>query len=375
MLGSTILDVAIGLILIYLILSLISSAILESIASFMKTRSSTLVTGMCELLGDEKLMKDLYNHPLINSLYKGQHFDHAKKLGSLPSYIPASSFSLALLDLVVKGRDTHPALQSGPESRVVSVQNIRSQITRLGNERVQRAVLSALDAAQGDLAATQANIEQWFNSSMDRVSGWYKKKTQFYVFIIGLILVIFVDADTIMIARRLYVDPAQREAAVAIAGGVKATDSLGGTRAVIQRADDKLKNLGLPLAWETVHVSSFPPTHDEWVVIGKHSLRAFFGWILTAFAISLGASFWFDALSKIMMIRSALKPGQQSSAADTPPSNSQRAPAPIVTAAVIEQASPAPAPAAASTPSSSAPPPVDFQPQAWASGHADSGII
>ena len=375
MFGSTILDVAIGLILIYLLLSLISSAILESIASFRKTRSLTLVQGMRELIEDEQLMKDLYDHPLINALYKGTSFDDAVKKGTLPSYIPSNAFALALLDLVVKGRDKGGAFQVGPEARVVSVDTIRSQITRLGNDRVQRAVLSALDAGQGDLAAVQANVEQWFNNAMDRVSGWYKKRTQVWVFAIGLALVMFIDADTIVIARRLYVDPAQREAAVAIAGGISAKDTLGGAQAVAKHAEDKLQQLGLPLAWENVHVDAFPPTRAEWIAIGKHAWAALFGWVLTAFAISLGASFWFDALSKVMMIRAALKPPSQSGG-DGSTGGSQRPPKLTVTTVPV---APAVSSSSASPPSSGPPSPPastsDFQPQAWASGHPQAGII
>jgi hypothetical protein len=32
------------------------------------------------------------------------------------------------------------------------------------------------------------------------------------------------------------------------------------------------------------------------------------GWLLTAMALSLGAPFWFDTLSRIMVIRSTVKP-------------------------------------------------------------------
>lgn len=373
MFGSTILDVAVGLILIYLILSLISSAIQEYVAGILRARANTLVDGMKELLQDEQLMKDLYAHPLINGLYRGSSFDEAVTLKSLPSYIPSSAFSLALLDLVVKGRDHQSAIQAGPEARVVTIDSIRSQITRLGNDRVQRAVLSALDAAQGDLATAQANIEQWFNNAMDRVSGWYKKKTQMWVFVIGLSLVIFADVDTIAIARRLYTDPAQRSAVVAIAGGITAKDTVEGSNAAKLTAD-KLKGLGLPLAWENVHVAAFPPTSDEMIVIGKHTWKALFGWLLTAFAISLGASFWFDALSKIMMIRGAMKPPTPT---NDGASNGPKSVAPVTAAASVTVTNRPSQASAAVTPGalSSAPPPADFHPQAWESGHPEAGII
>jgi hypothetical protein len=36
------------------------------------------------------------------------------------------------------------------------------------------------------------------------------------------------------------------------------------------------------------------------------------GWAITAFAISLGAPFWFDLLNKFMVIRSTVKPFEKS---------------------------------------------------------------
>ena len=36
------------------------------------------------------------------------------------------------------------------------------------------------------------------------------------------------------------------------------------------------------------------------------------GWLITAFAATLGAPFWFDTLNKIMVIRSTVKPTEKS---------------------------------------------------------------
>jgi hypothetical protein len=38
------------------------------------------------------------------------------------------------------------------------------------------------------------------------------------------------------------------------------------------------------------------------------------GWLITAGALSLGASFWFDMLNKIMVIRNTVKPQEKSPA-------------------------------------------------------------
>ena len=73
------------------------------------------------------------------------------------------------------------------------------------NRPVQRIILSAIDMAAGDIGQVQANLEAWFDSGMDRVSGWYKRYTQISLLWIGLILVIVADADCIRIANRFLV--------------------------------------------------------------------------------------------------------------------------------------------------------------------------
>src|SRR5258706_12261124 len=96
MLGSSIVDVAIGLIFVYLLLSLICSAANETIERFSKKRTKDLERGLKEMLGNGDLVKRLYEHPLISSLFP----DPYKTDGAnLPSYIPARNFALALMDI------------------------------------------------------------------------------------------------------------------------------------------------------------------------------------------------------------------------------------------------------------------------------------
>lgn len=279
--------------------------------------------------------------------------------------------------MIVRGRDAKSGLQAGPESRVVTVESVRAQITRIQNVRVQRAVLSALDSAQGDLSVAQSNIEHWFDSTMDRVSGWYKQRTQVWIFVIGFILVVVADADSLCIARRLYADPAQREAAVGFATSISKNP---GDTINMKAATAKLDSLGLPLVgWNAVPLQGIIPRGAEWGAIYRHSLHALFGWIITALAISLGAPFWFDSLNKIMVVRSTIKPHQKSpeessvdrqngSSYATLQTNAQSASPASITNIVMP-------PPANGTASSSRSPIVEFQPNEWASGHPNGGVL
>ena len=323
MFGSVVIDVVIGLTLVYLLLSLVSSAVREGLAGIFKSRSRFLHRGVSELLGDTSLVADLYSHPLISALYRGT-YEQARDSNDLPSYIPSKNFALALLDMAARGRDARNPLAANSEASRLSLDAVRRQVWLLQNEAVQRAVLTAVDTAAGDLSTAIANVQDWFDSSMDRVAGWYKRRTQWVLFVVGLIVTIFCDADTIRIANQLYRDPARRDAAVAMASAVGRDTALartlgGGTAAATKQAAgadsavrnsdaariavQRLDSLGLPIAWADVHHAGDIP---------RHVAAALLGWLLTAFAISLGAPFWFDTLNRLMVIRSTVKPREKS---------------------------------------------------------------
>src|SRR5580700_6497041 len=74
MFNSAIIDVAIGMVLSFLAVSLAASAITEAISSFMKLREKTLLKGVQDLLNDQDftgIARDLYNHALVTPLASG----------------------------------------------------------------------------------------------------------------------------------------------------------------------------------------------------------------------------------------------------------------------------------------------------------------
>lgn len=225
MFGSRILEVAIGLILVYLVLSLLCSAIREMFEGYMKTRAAFLERGIRELLHDLEgtaLVSALYNHPQIHGLFKGGYDPGQIRnnglmppKSGLPSYIPSKNFALALLDIVARGSDVDEAESAHASAPVISIATLRARITDLANPPVQRALLSAIDTAVNDLDKARMNVEAWYDSTMDRVAGWYKRRTQVILLGLGIGLAVAVNANTITIAQRLYEDQTLREALVA----------------------------------------------------------------------------------------------------------------------------------------------------------------
>ena len=294
MFNSNIIDVAIGLVFVFLLLSLICSAAHEIIEAFMKARAANLERGIQELAGSDSqtFVAKLYDHGLINSLYKGKYAPAAKgfikrffqrwgKGSDLPSYIPSKNFALALIDLKNTGADLP--------------QNIKDALQAF--ERV----------AGNDVAQLQRHVEEWYNSAMDRVSGWYKRRSQWIVLALGLLAAVAVNADCIAIARRLSTDSNLRQSVEHMAEGAAQANPASDTRKPLDRIKDDLASLdgiGLPLS----RSYSLKDPAQLWVAARAH----WAGWLITALAVSLGAPFWFDMLNKIMVVRSTVKPSEKS---------------------------------------------------------------
>jgi len=102
MFGSTVLEVVVGLVFTFLASSLLSGAIVEAIASALKWRARTLLTGIKELFNDPdftKLARQLYAHALISPRGPGtERTDPAYK--TRPAYIDKDQFANAMLDIL-----------------------------------------------------------------------------------------------------------------------------------------------------------------------------------------------------------------------------------------------------------------------------------
>lgn len=351
MLGSEILEVAIGVIFIYMLVSVICSAIREAIEAKLKTRAAYLAHGIRELLHDQAgtgLAKSFYEHPLIYSLFAGGSGDppiapakpgekpaKLAKLArgrTLPSYIPSKNFALALMDMAVRGPATD-AVSGDPEAPAMSLESVRAHVLNLQNPAVQRVMLTAIDSAQGDLDRAVANLTAWYDSGMDRVSGWYKRSTHWILFWVGLFIAVSLNVDTLAIADFLYRNDAARAAVVARAESA-ARDSLFATdsaraerRYVAARAG--IDSLAIPMGWgedselgvaikNAINERGSDEQMEKWRLVAVLVLVAIPGWLLTAFAATMGAPFWFDVLNKVMVIRSTVKPAEKS-----PPESSE----------------------------------------------------
>ena len=450
-----ILEVAIGLVFIWLVISLAAMQFQEWIANGFKWRAKGMEGAIRSMLGGNQegqgLTDLLYKHPLIAGLSSGTH----KKL----SYIPADKFALALFDIVMTaGTEAWPVkhalddvktqveAMSNPEQKKLATEDFEALLatarqiasTQLGDAAVDSLKMQvqnyaekypqlkpaielalpqidsyyqglveeqrkAASAGQGKdltlrqirlgllamesvypnakkalnslltgaeeyvkegeqaLATGRKQVETWFDDSMDRLSGWYKRKAQFIAFGIGFVLAIFLNVDSINVATTLWREPTLRQAIVAQAQAyvtenpqgpavtampaatpeagaapdasqptaeTPTPQSPGKTVAELQK---ELQALNIPFGWELTAFDTggkqctFIPTNDAQVFgfPGKNELgepvckyisnfpkdwssglSKFFGLLMTGAAAAQGAPFWFDILKKLINVRS-----------------------------------------------------------------------
>lgn len=207
MFGSSILDIAIGLCFVYLLLSLVCSAACEVLEGWIRHRAADLKEAIDQLLDNAVtgLSDHVYGHGLVKALYTS---------GARPSYIPAQTFALALMDTLSPGTVAAPggganAMTAMTPAPPVAA-GLRNGAAAVTSPPVSAALLALIDSAGQDATAIRNNIEAWFNAAMERVTGRYKRRTQNIILVLGLLIVCALNVDSISLAQSLSNDAALR---------------------------------------------------------------------------------------------------------------------------------------------------------------------
>lgn len=355
-----ILDLVIGLFFIYFVFSVICTSVVEGLSHLFQWRSRTLEKWLIDLFhkqikapsdlnaksgdspdtekssssrqaGGEEESKDegsetndslgslLASHDLIRGLTRRKR---------KPDYIPAHIFSSALFSVLIKGTEQSA---TEPYDALKLKEVIKGSQLKQG---LKDYLLQALEESHGSITLVRKRLETWFDYSMEGLTESYKKQTRIWTFFIAMLIAFSANVDTIALAKYLYENPAQA-AILAAAAEKEVADStlykevqkslanieqnlqqskvdsaktsvvIQQTKESIQRAQKqyhnlnaKLKATGLPLGWEGWNKVDSDDKCMLWV-------RKILGILLTAFALTLGAPFWFDMINKLVNIRSA----------------------------------------------------------------------
>lgn len=266
MLGSTVLEVAIGLTFCYGTVALIVSTLQEALAAAFRMRANTLLAGVKSMLNDSRfdgLARAVYQHPLVNPHADGTQ-PSERDMRTRPSYIEPAHFAIALVD---------------------SLWKVPGDFAQLGNaietipDPQVRQVMRGLYGRARDLQQFQDMLAGWFDNAMARMSGAYKRRQLLISLLLALLLAILFNIDSIHLFRTLWQQPAL---------AAHLHDAPG---ALDPAVFDAL--MALPIGW-----TRFPP-----VANADFALQVA-GWIVTASTALFGAPFWFDLMQRVVRMRS-----------------------------------------------------------------------
>jgi hypothetical protein len=313
MFGSSVLLIASGLILMYLVLALFCTVISEWITSVLAARAVNLERAVKQLIGDPSLAERVLNHPLLQSLGDPKRKGRRGLIVGA-SYMPSDRFAAALIHVLkeaASGKDR--SATPGPASPDAVV-HVRDQLAELP-EPVRRALDALLDQAKGDLAAFGREIARWYDDIMDRATGWYRRKVNTILFLTGFGVALVCNADTLMVAQILWQDQGRREAVAIYADRLAGSTLQKQQQEIAEGIKDSVDSIWgpLPIGW-SLSVGGSQALPDQLEALRQAPttflgvLSKLVGIVFTALAASLGAPFWFDLLQKITKVRSS---GQQ----------------------------------------------------------------
>jgi hypothetical protein len=201
---NNILLILISLAFIYAMLSILVSIIVEWLNYMTKERAKHLKNSIYNLLGDKadnEMGKKFYDHIMINGLQCLRN--------RLPAYISSGMFSEALVDIIAQ-----PAQKDNPASGVDENQKPIKQMMVRFEEGVaamkegefKNLLQSFIDKSGQDYKQLKAQLENWYNDYMERVSGSYKLNQRKKLLFIGFFVAIMLNVDSLHLLKVLSLD-------------------------------------------------------------------------------------------------------------------------------------------------------------------------
>ena len=350
--NSAVFGVALSMAIVFAVLAAAASAATEAVSRFLGLRGEYLLRGLRTLIdsspptfrtrlgsgttaADRKQkcetieasasatadvqLHTLLSHPIVQAQGNRGTVDRlagniglsANQRRQLPSYLSARSFAAVVIDTLVpdgSGSTTLTGLRAGAE--------------RLSDARLGKAVVGLIDQSEGDLTRFRASLESWYDDHMARVSGWYKRHVRWITLGVAAVFVLIFNLSAVRLASALYLDDPVRATIVSQAEKVPCASA---AQTCLQQARTEVESLersGLPIGWSTSakcvdracgwtdRYDITEPGRDAWHNL-LHVLEDLLGYLLMVAATVPGARFWFDALSKLNVLRSTgPKPSQ-----------------------------------------------------------------
>ena len=304
-----IIEIIISMVFVYLVLSLLVSSINEYFNQLRSKRAKFLKHAITEVLNDVDYNKNFaetfYNHPLVDLL--------KEKQDTLPSYLSKEVFTNTLIDLIGEEYNKSQGVfmqdkKSGEVSYEIEnpieddLKRFKAGLNTMSHSDLKILLHSFLMGTAG-LDGLKSNIEHWFEAYMDRAGGWFKRKMKNMLLYISIAVTLAFNVDSIKLIKTLN-EKSELRTTINLLAGEKVQEGLDNSKQDVTIPDlvsqyQDIQGLALPIGWEK---ETFLSLKNFWRDTGW---MTFLGWLITIFAVSRGAPFWFNVLSKAINLRSS----------------------------------------------------------------------
>ncbi len=350
-----ILDVSIGLVLIFALFSLLTTTIVELASAMLRRRARMQELGIYYLLDGEGPRRPLFsrlfggnayvtlsvakNDTLAARFYGLESIKALMDRRRLPTYIGADAFVTGVMALV---HTDLPVAGDDPDYGAAA----RADQTGSRLASIIKELFPGKPVGRGEL---EKRLRAYYKDATDRIVGWYARETQIWLVAVGFLTAVIFNVNVIAITAELAGNATLRERLANAAASDQEIAKLAATlaeqddgasedardyirlkRRQISEIEQEVSALGLPIGYcsapspdrgvsgaapaqeppvllppaPTLSLTAAPPAPGDCGFFAQLAKPAsYFGWLLTAIAISLGAPFWFDLLSKLVAIR------------------------------------------------------------------------
>ena len=311
MLDNVWVNIAVGLAVIFLGVSLAASLLTEILALILKLRARALLQGVKDIFDDPNLTglaAELYSEGLINPRGGGQLPSRRR---TDPEFIDPAQFAAAVLDIFKRTPIVYPSSPPMPAHSQARAPDPQAQVQQLKwsveaklpngvNNRVRSLMFGMIERANGDEQNIRAELSRWFSTTVLRdINAAYARQWQLWTFIFALLIAASLNISAINVVKSVWWQPIEAKGITSI------TDQ--------SKLPDYLKTFDMPFGWpdatdlaaekkfgtspDTNVIAFFarPPTTWNWGLIA--------GWLITALAAMPGAPFWFDVLQRLVRVK------------------------------------------------------------------------
>ena len=305
MFSSQILDVAIGLALMYLFQSILVSGINEVITVLISLRGRLLQNSLKNLLLTKEGHDSIYN-AVMSSPFIKQYTENKR----FPSYIESNNFSHSVIEMLC--REDEPGC-------VTSMDQIKTAIQKLPAGNFKDILYTKALVAENSVEQFKASITSWFDSYMTHVSNWYKKRVHIIIAFLAFFITLAINVDSFKVMNELWKNDKLKESTIALAEGViqkgyesKPAPTMKDSVAIalnhITEGYNELHILDFPITWEyeyriknnNASLADLSIGQKLWWSAKQINLEKFIGFLVTTAAVILGAPIWFSILQKLV---------------------------------------------------------------------------